>query len=183
MSEEVEITHPKHKSKTLDKKIYRVLLGIILITVVVGVGFYSGVAYQKNRSTNLTASNTNPNSPRGVGYGFGHRFSGNRTFGTVSAISATSITAQTRSGNSKTFSIDSSTVISDNGQTITAGNIQTGDTVFITTSSTTSALASRILVNPSFGSFGGSGSSPNSSSTNSGTSSQGPMPNTSLNFN
>jgi hypothetical protein len=70
-----------------------------------------------------------------------------------------------------TLSITSSTQISDNGQTVTSSDIKTGDTVFVSEDTSDTSQASRILVNPSFGGFGGGGSS-SGSNTNSSSGSQ-----------
>jgi len=133
-----------------------------------GVSFYGGTAYQKSHQTKVVTS-----TAAGVnGSGFtGHgRFGGQRpTAGQVTAVNASSVTIQSSSsGTSTTLSITSSTQISDNGQTVTASDIQVGDTVLAVASTSDKTQAARILVNPSFGSFGGqSGSTGNSTPGNS----------------
>jgi len=182
VSEEVEIVNPKRpRGKTnyshnpqQNNTVYKVILGVILVVIIAGISFYSGVNYQKKHgSTSTTTASTNGVGPGG---GFGGRFSGSRTIGTVSAISATSITVTPASGSSAvTYTINSSTVISDSGQTVSYTDIQTGDTVFVSASSSTSTIATRILVNPSFGGFGGGGG------TGGGSGGTTTSPNTTLN--
>src|SRR5665213_1514526 len=93
------------------------------------------------------------------GRGGGGRFGGQRpTIGQVTAVSSTSITVQdANTGASTTLAITSSTQITDNGQTVTITDIQTGANVLIVASATDKTQAARILVNPSFG--GGAGAS------------------------
>ena len=89
---------------------------------------------------------------------------------TVSAVSTTSITAtSSRTGTSKTFNIISSTVITENHQTISVSKIANGDTVIITSSKTQPNNAIRIIVNPAYDSFR---QPVNGSSTTNGSASQ-----------
>jgi len=185
MSDEVNIVKTrKSDNKSENQLIYKVILGIIIIVAVAGLSFYWGVSYQKGHtSSSPTASHQGPGGFGGFG---GGRFSGSRTVGTVSTISSTSITVQPQNGSAKTYTINGSTVISDNGSTVSYSSIKNGDTVFVISGSSTSTVATRILVNPSFGGFGGGGNTPtpNGSSTNgSGTNSSGSStsPSTTLN--
>jgi hypothetical protein len=103
-------------------------------------------------------------SSNGNSGGYGGRFSSNGerpVIGQVENISSTSITVQNAQTNvASTFSITSSTLISDDGQAVSASDIQTGDTVLVTASSSSSSTASRIIVDPSYGSgFSGSNGS------------------------
>lgn len=85
----------------------------------------------------------------------------NGDIGEVTAISSSSITINDRrSDSAKTYSITSSTQISDEGSTVDYTGIKTGDTVLITVDSSSSTTASRIVVSP------GSGG-PNSAQSNS----------------
>jgi len=149
---------------------------IIVAVVLMGLSFYGGIAYQKSKhpAAATAASGNFANGSGGFGGG-GGRFSGQRpTIGSVTAISATSITVQdSRTGSSVTLSITSSTQITDNGQTVAASDIQTGDTVLVTASTSSSSQASRILVNPSFGGGGGGGSGSGASGTSADPSSNG----------
>jgi len=145
-------------------KVPKIVPIIIAIFVVGGLGFYSGVKYQKEHQITAT-SNLSQSQFGGSAGGFGsggRRFSGQRpTFGQTTAISSSSITVATNSGSSMTFAITSSTVITDNGQKTSASNITVGETVAVIANSSNTDQASRILVNPSFGGYGPSSSSNN----------------------
>jgi hypothetical protein len=124
--------------------------------VLLVVGFWSGMAYQKGHSKTAVATtgSTAGGGLSGRGFGGGARRSGG--FGQVTAVSPTSITITSqRTNTSTTYTITSSTTITDNGQTVTTTDIQTGDTVIVMTSGTGSTTATSILVNPSFGGGGG----------------------------
>ena len=168
--DEVDIVNPKraHKHKQTGQPsnlVYKLFLGVIGLVVIVGISFYAGISYQKNKTSNLSSTTTQTGPPTG---GFARRFSGSRTFGTVSAISSTSITVTPQNGgNDVTYSIDSNTVIDDNGQTVTTSDIQSGTTVMVSASSTTTKVARRILVNPAFGGFNGGAPTPQSSGSGS----------------
>ncbi len=128
------------------------LAAVVLVIVLCGLSFAGGMAYQKGH-TKSTADQPAGGFAAG-GAGRARRSGG---AGQVTAVSASSITVDDqRSGTSKTYAITSSTAITDNGQTVAASDIKTGDTVLVTTDSSTSQTATRILVNPSFGGgFGG----------------------------
>ena len=138
--------------------------------IVAAVGFAGGVSYQKTRNTTAAAGNSGgfgrfANGQDG-GSANGMRRMG--AFGTVSAVSSDSITIKDqRSGGSNTYTITSDTTITDNGNTATISDIQTGDTVMIRTASTddptsssaSSKTASSIILNPQMGNPGGRQSS------------------------
>lgn len=136
--------------------------GLIVLAVI--ASFIAGDYFGHNKgSTTVATANTQSsgtgNFGSGGGYGGGGGFRNGGSRGSVTAISSTSITVDdSRSGTSKTYTINSSTQISDNGSTVTTSDIQTGDTVFVMASSSTSTTATRILVNPSFGGQSSSGS-------------------------
>jgi hypothetical protein len=145
------------------------LLVSIAIIILMILSFYGGVTYQKHHHPASTTTATSSNGQAG-GFGGRGRFgNGQRpTIGQVMAISATSITVQdSRTGTSSTLSITSSTQITDNGQTVAASDIQTGDTALVTASTSDKTQAARILVNPSFGGgAAGSSSTAPSATTN-----------------
>ena len=143
----------------------------LAVVVVGGGGFFAGTQY-------ANAHQTNQANAAGVGGGFGDqngqsgfgssgRMGRMGSFGTVTAASSTSITisvtqgppdqqdSSSSSSTSKTYAITSSTKITNNGSTVTAGSIATGDTVMIRADSSNSETAASILVNPSFGGAGG----------------------------
>ncbi len=128
-----------------------------LVIVLCGLSFWGGTAYQKGHAPKAIATTSSSGGSGAGGFGGGGRgrFSGG--LGQVTAVSTSSITiTNQRTNASTTYSITSSTTITDSGQTVTASDIQTGDTVLVSTSGSASTTATRILVNPSFGGgFGG----------------------------
>jgi hypothetical protein len=146
------------------------ILKVVIVVVLMGLSFWAGSSYGNHHAKTVANAATTA-SGRGA-YG---RFSNGGGFGTVSAISSSSITVQnSRSGTSKTFAITSSTKITDSGQSATAGSIATGDRVIVIPSSSNSSDAASIMINPSFGGgFGGGGGNgpvTNGSSTSGGSS-------------
>ena len=139
------------------KHAVRVPLVWLIVVLVVGVlCFFIGDSYGKDHAPKSAALATTRSGA------FGGRFGGAgptlRAFGTVSSISSTSIAiANQRTGSNVTYNITSSTQITDNSQTVSYTDIQTGDSVIITLASASSTNASSIVVNPS---FGGSASGP-----------------------
>ena len=78
--------------------------------------------------------------------------------GTVSAVSAASITVRsTRDDTSKTYAITSSTAVLNGQETASISDIKAGDTVIVMPSTTDETQAARIVLNPSFPGFGGPG--------------------------
>ncbi len=138
----------------------------VAAVLVVGMSFFAGVQYQKGHATStLNGTQAGAFSPNGTSgtSGMGGRM-GNRAggFGTVTAVSSSSITITQRefgpnssssSGTSKTYTINDSTTVTANGSTGSVSDIQTGDTVFIRTASSTSTVATEIRV----GDIGGPG--------------------------
>lgn len=149
----------------------KVIAAIALVVVIGSGGFVGGMQYQKSHTTSKGQAAFNSANGVSGAQGFqARRGMRSGAVGTVSAVSSSSVTVNDQRTNStKSFTISSSTVISDNGSTVTTSDIQVGDTVFVSTSSATSTDATRILVNPSMGGFGGqSGSSTNGSSSSIG---------------
>ena len=129
---------------------------IIVIIILCIVSFVVGDSYGKDHASSSSVASTTGAGNRSGGGGF--RNGGG--FGQVTAVSSSSITLQnTRTNASTTYTINSSTTITDSGQTVGVSDIQTGDTVLIRVASTGSTTATSILVNPSFGGggFGGGG--------------------------
>src|SRR5882724_10041792 len=148
LSGEEHRTHSHTKAKN-DRQIVvqtRWLTGLAAAIVLCGLSFWGGTAYQKHHDkTTLSASSSASGNSFGGGAGGTTRRMG--TLGQVTAVSGTSITiTNQRTGTSSTYAISSTTAISDNGQTATASDIQTGDTVIITTASGSITAATRILV-------------------------------------
>lgn len=158
--------NPSHQSAgpRPNNGLWFAILGAVVLCV---LSFYGGVAYEKGHvKTTAASSNTGFGA---AGGGFRGRFGGQRpNIGAVTAVSSSSITIQDNfSGSSKTFSITSATTVTNNGASASVSDIQTGDTVLIRTSSSTSTQATTIDINPSFG-----GGQPSSSSGSSTTDSQ-----------
>jgi hypothetical protein len=134
---------------------------IIGAVILLGVGFFSGVNYQKGQK--VTASTSG--SSNFAGGGVGGRLRNGGGFGQVTAIDSSSISIQNpRSGTTKTYTIDSSTKITDNGQSVSTTDIQVGSVAFVSVSSAGSTNATSINVNPSAGG-GPSGNSGGAQST------------------
>ena len=148
---------PLHQPKKTPAKVIMLIIGIVVLC---GISFWGGTAYQKHHAKTTTFASANGGIAGGPGGGM-RRMNG--SVGQVTAVSSTSITVQDqRSGSNKTYTIDSSTQVTNNGQTAQDSDIQTGDTVVVMPASSGSTTASRILVNPSFG--GGQGGPGNTQS-------------------
>lgn len=162
MAEEY-ISGEKHREMRAQKQsspsVVKPLILVVAGLVVAWLGFWGGISYQKSHQSSAAASVNTAGGQNGF---VGGRFrNGPRpTVGQVTAVSGSSITiTDSRSGANTTLGISSSTQITNNGQTVAASSIQSGDTVFITLSTTDKTQASRIVVNPSFGSSPGSSGS------------------------
>jgi hypothetical protein len=138
---------------------------IVIVVLLCIVSFLGGSIYGKHIAPKTTVTSASSSAGAGGGSAGREGFRNGGGFGQVTAVSSSSITLQNpRSGTSTTYSITSSTTITDNGQTVAASSIQTGDTVIIEVASSGSTVAKTILVNPNFGG-GGGGASSNGSST------------------
>ena len=127
-----------------------VSIGWLITVIIVGIlAFLAGVHVGKQH----------PKSPSSLSIN-SRRFNVSRrarlsVFGTVSAVSSSSIAVQNfRTGNSNTYNITSSTKITDNGRPVSYNNIAVGATVLITKTNTSSSNAQLIIINPSFGGGG-----------------------------
>jgi hypothetical protein len=139
-----------------------------LLVGLISALLFGGIGYELGHSANKAMPNTLPGGQQ-AGGNFGGRRFGQGSLGTVSAISSTSITVNdSRSGTAKTYTINSSTSIANNGASATVGDISDGTTVLVTPSTTDASIASRIMLNPSFG----GGNLPSSSSSGSSSDSQ-----------
>lgn len=141
-------------------------LALLFVIGLCALSFYGGISFERGKATTPTASANASGPGGGAGFGGGgggRRFSGQRpTIGQVAAISATSITVTpTGGGAAVTLAITSSTQISNNGQSASASDIQTGQTVLVSKNTSDATQAARILINPSFG--GGGGAAPTGS--------------------
>jgi hypothetical protein len=152
------------ENKTNNKQLF-IGLAIAAVALVAGLGgFFSGVNYQKSRnksSASLAAGNgdTGPTSFQGNGGpsfsgggGGGGPMMGSGSLGTVTAISASSITVKnSRSGESSTYAIVSSTQITKDNTLASYTDITTNSTVMVTPDSANTGNALSIVVDPAFG--------------------------------
>lgn len=141
-----------------------ILAGLAAI-VLCGLSFWSGTAYQKSHDKS-SGSQSFARSGQFGGPGNGN-FRQGGDIGSVTAVSDTSITVKNqRTAESKTYTINSSTTVTNNGSEAAASDIKTGDTVIVEPDSANSSTASRIMLNPSF--RGGPGDAQSSTSDDSG---------------
>ena len=147
------------KSKMPISKIALPILGVIVLC---GLSFWGGAAYGKNGNKSDALGSAQSSRFGGLGSPGGMRQGGE--IGSATAVSDTSLTVKNlRTGESKSYTINSTTTVSDNGTDSAVSNIKTGNTVLVEASSSDSSVASRIILNPSFGGSMGPGSQ---SSTN-----------------
>ncbi|HEY1645123.1 MAG TPA: hypothetical protein VGF75_01920, partial [Candidatus Saccharimonadales bacterium] len=133
------------------------IIKLVVVILIVLLAFWLGVVYGHHNKANITTAG-GFSSSRGNFAGGG--------FGTVSAVSSTSITVSNQRTNAATtYSITSSTKITDDGQTVSVSSIADGERVIVEPTSSGGTVAGSILVNPSFGGFGGGSSTTNGSST------------------
>jgi hypothetical protein len=133
-----------------------------LIVALISALIFGGLGYWIGKGTsNNSLTSANAGTSGGGGFGGNGSFRRMGGIGSVTAVSPTSITINnTRTNAATTYTIDSSTSITNNGATATAADIKVGDNVLVSTASATSTAATRILINPSFG--GGGGQTPGS---------------------
>lgn len=169
LSEYANQPKPAPKKRLQLPHISLVVIAVVLATI----SFSAGMQYQKaktpaNPTAKVVSTQTGSNGPADAS-GFGRRGPrGNRAFGTVNAVSSSSITVQTRSGNSATYTITSSTTMSNDGQSGNVSDIQTGDTVILTLDSSNTQNVTSILLNPSFGGGPGRFGNPSSGTSDTG---------------
>jgi hypothetical protein len=135
----------------------------------VGVLAVGGFALnQTGGSTNPSAAITSQGGPAGAGFRGGPGGGGAPVSGSISAVSATSISVKT-TGGTTTYKIASGTVVQNNGATSTVGKLAVGEKVVVFTgaapganrSTTSTDTASRILAGSSATRGPGAGAPPN----------------------
>jgi hypothetical protein len=152
-----------HNQTQSNKALFIGLLVIALVAIATAGGFASGVHYQKGRTPAASVAGANTDGPQFFQNGNGPNGAmsgslGNDTIGTVSAISASSITVQDQhTGASKTYAITSATQIVKDGTTAAYSDITTNSTVLLTADSKNTGNALHITVDPSLGHMGGPG--------------------------
>lgn len=112
---------------------------VLVGTVTAGVAVAGASSSHKAHDTTTTTTTVAQNAP-------GHQGPCNFAGGTVSAISATSLTVTTPSGTSVTYTLNSSTTYSDNGVATTESAITTGEEVFVIVTSSGSTTAASVNV-------------------------------------
>lgn len=153
MTEEQHIPHREKHIKPNIKTNTKPLVIFLGLVVLCGLSFYGGVSFERGHKKSSSAAGLNATNAQNFRQFGNRRFSGQRPVrGQVTAVSATSITVKDEmSGTSTTYGITSSTKITNNGQTAAASEIQSGDTVAVIASGSSSTTASQILINPTFG--------------------------------
>ncbi|MFI5270871.1 MAG: hypothetical protein ACHQT9_02400 [Candidatus Saccharimonadales bacterium] len=151
------MSRENHSAKKYQMNMSKNAFLIIGAIILLAVGFFSGVSYQKSQKVTASSSTTATNGFAGGGAA-GGRFRNGGGFGQVTAVDSSSISIQNpRSGTTKTYTIDSSTKITDSGQSVSTSDIQVGSIAFVSVSSPGSTSASSIDVNPTGGPSAGSG--------------------------
>jgi hypothetical protein len=146
-----ENLHQPHKRTASAKHKAPKLVGLIVGIMVIGVAsFFGGVQYQKGKNNTVATTDGQFQSMGGngmMGSGGGQRMG---EFGSVTAVSSTSLSFNSqRTGSVVTYAITSSTTITENGATVSASDIAVGDMVLVESSGSGSSTATNIVVNPS----------------------------------
>lgn len=155
-----QVTAPKRPGHTIQIPYPSLsITKVAVLAFIIGASFFMGAAYEKtqqtstqNLSNNGTSGSTNstnqPTQSGSFGGGFGQMYRRQMTPEQVTAISSSSITVKDSSGTTTNYTIDSNTLIEDNGQQVDYTDISTGDTVIVLPSRTDTSTARRIIVNP-----------------------------------
>ena len=151
--------------KKQDKTLQTIVMVVVAIAAL-GIGFGSGVVYQKGKSPKSTVASTDDSAQFGaVG---GNLQNGRRGmlggFGSVKVVSDTSITiTNSRTNQDTVYSITSTTKILNGTAAASVSDIKVGDTVIIQPSTTSSTEASQITLNPQMPTGGPGGMQPGGS--------------------
>ncbi len=116
-------------------------------------GFAIGMAMGKSGTT-PTGDFAGQNRSGGPDGGFGGPGMGrmNGAMGTVTAVNSSSITVENQlRGGTSTYTISSSTTVTDGGESASVSDITVGDRVLVRTSQDDSGAAVSIMLNPTFG--------------------------------
>ena len=149
MMDSTQTTTPPPRSGSFAK----IIAVVVIVLLAAGGGFFAGMQFGGSSSTRSTADAAN--GPEGMGRG---SMMGRGGFGTVTEVSDSSITiqagmrrsSQSSSGESttKTYKITTSTKITNNGETVAASTLKSGDRVMIQTDENDTSTATAIEVNP-----------------------------------
>ncbi len=137
-------------SQNRKQLLFKFLPTIILVVIFAAGGFFGGVFYQKNKIKSVNGNVNGQFSENNQGPGrMGAGMDGQRpNMGTVTAISSSIIKIQdSRSNSEKTYTITSSTKVSDNGESASINDIKQGDEVMVIASSSESSEAAQIMLN------------------------------------
>lgn len=163
MEEQTNNRQHGHTTSRKTNNTSKIIISGAVVLVATGVGFFGGVQYQKGKAPSETAGQQiNGYGMGGMNGGFGGPVVHRGEFGTVTDVSSTSISLKSdRTGETKTYTINSSTTFIKNGASATASDIAVGDTAMVEASSSDSSVAASIDINPSM-----NGGPMNSPSTN-----------------
>jgi hypothetical protein len=132
---------PIENDNKQSKKILLIVVAIIYSIII----FYSGITYQKDHQPKAAISSTTSKFG-GFGGRSGASFA-NRLFGSVTAVSANSITVQNaRTGTMTTATINNNTIITNNQQTVSASSISVGENIMIVLNPSNTRIAASITV-------------------------------------
>lgn len=144
----INMDEVKTSKKSEKSSIMPILFGLVGVSLII-LAFFGGIQYQKHNQKNKTNSFTGMSQRGGFNGGGGGMYNGQRPIrGTVSSVGSNSITISDRDGLSNTFSISSSTKITNQGQSANISDIKNGDTVMIVADSGNSKQANSIMINP-----------------------------------
>jgi hypothetical protein len=123
-----------------NKKVLLIVAAVAYSVII----FYLGITYQKNNTKSIAKTAA---SQFGGFAGRGGANFANRLFGTVTAISSSSISVNnTRTNSTTTVAINSNTQITSNQQTISASDITVGEDVMVALDPSNTSIATSITV-------------------------------------
>jgi hypothetical protein len=144
--EQYQATKTKKPTKNSgpNNKIVLIVIAILAYSVII---FYIGIAYQKHHNKTPVAANKTTNGQFGGQFGGRGGSFANRLFGSVTAVSPTSITVtNSRTNSSTTVTINSTTTITNNQQTVSVSSITVGEEVMIALDPSNTSVATSITV-------------------------------------
>jgi len=132
-----DMNETKKKSKNLP-----IFLGVAVFLLLIA-SFFGGVYYEKGNGKTVQ---TGPVGAFGAQGGTGGQRLRNGTFGTVTAVSDSSITVnETRNNTTATYAVTANTTVTTNGSAGSVSDIKVGDSVLIVASSSDTKTATRIV--------------------------------------
>lgn len=146
-----EQSNPRQHSHAVQRKpsgSSKAIISFVVVVVAATLGFFGGVQYQKGKTsgTTMAAGQQAGGYMGGMGGPTIHR----GEFGAVTAVSSTSISLKSeRSGETKTYTINSSTAFTKDSASATSSDVAVGDTVMVEADSSDSSIAASVVINPS----------------------------------